>query len=169
MKTSVLKGALAGLACLGMALPTQSFAETARTSQVAKKVRIADVALTQGTLNGKVVDSQGQILDAAEVRVSKANKLVATAMTNSSGEFAVHNLDSGLYQVSTTDTQSVVRLWEGSVAPPAAKNQVLLVKGATTRGQDNPFDYVVLGTAVVGVALGGAALADDGETIIVSP
>ncbi|HBN78868.1 MAG TPA: hypothetical protein DD473_24265 [Planctomycetaceae bacterium] len=170
MKISFLKSAVAGLACLGMAMPTQIMAEGVSTNQVASKVQIADVALTQGMLNGKVVDSQGQIINGTVVKVSLGSKVVGSAVTNANGEFAVSNLDSGLYQVSTSQSQSVVRLWDGEVAPPAAKSKVLIVNGATVRAQDNPFDYVVLGTAVVGVALGGAALADGGgDTIIVSP
>jgi len=171
MKVTILKSALAGLACLGMAIPSNVTAEGAKTNQIASKVQIADVALSNGVMSGKVVDSQGQQISGSVVKVSLGSKVVASAVTNAEGEFAVGDLKSGLYQVSTGETQSVVRLWDGQVAPPAAKSNVLIVQGSTLRAQcKDTFDYVILGTAITGVALGGAALAqDDGDTIIVSP
>ncbi|MCG6155816.1 carboxypeptidase-like regulatory domain-containing protein [Rubinisphaera margarita] len=170
MKVTILKGALASLACLGMAIPSTVMAD-AKMNQVASKVQIADVALNNGVMSGKVVDTQGQNVNGGVVKVSLGSKVVASAVTDANGEFAINDLKSGLYQVSSGESQSVVRLWDGQVAPPAAKSNVLIVQGNTVRAQcDSPTDYVILGTAITGVALGGAALAQgDGDTIIVSP
>lgn len=171
-KNILLKSAAFSMVCLGMMLPQAVMA----AAPVAAKVQIADVSLVNGTLTGKVVNTQGQLLSGSVIKVSLGNREIATAVAGQNGEFAVKNLSSGVYQVSTGQTQAVVRLWEGHAAPPAAKKNILLVSGTTTRGQfgnigglSSATQIGTLGLALTGVALGGAALADSGDTIIVSP
>ncbi len=132
---NLLKGAAVGLACLGMVLPQTSMAAGPQTAQVAARVQIADVLLTNGTLTGKVVNAQGQILGGSVIKVSLGNKEVASAVAGKNGEFEVKNLTTGVYQISTGQTKAAVRLWEGQAAPPSAKKNVLLVNGPVTRAQ----------------------------------
>ncbi|MCA8982912.1 MAG: carboxypeptidase regulatory-like domain-containing protein [Planctomycetaceae bacterium] len=134
-KIGVLKGAALGLACMGMMIPQQTFAAGPVTAQVASKVQIADVTLTKGTLSGKVVDAQGQVVGGSVVKVSLGNQEVATTVTNKEGEFAVGNLNTGIYQVAAGDSRASVRLWDAQVAPPSAKSNVLIVTGSTVRAQ----------------------------------
>lgn len=145
---NLLKGAAVGLACLGMVLPQTSMAAGPQTAQVAARVQIADVLLTNGTLTGKVVNAQGQILGGSVIKVSLGNKEVASAVAGKNGEFEVKNLTTGVYQVSTGQTKAAVRLWEGQAAPPSAKKNVLLVNGPVTRAQ-------LLGLGGLGAGLGG--------------
>ncbi|MBL4884233.1 MAG: carboxypeptidase regulatory-like domain-containing protein [Planctomycetaceae bacterium] len=170
-----LKGTIAGLACLGMALPQTTMAAGPVAAPVAAKIQIADVALTNNTLTGKVVNTQGKVLNGSVVKLSLGNKVVASTVSGKNGEFAVRNLSSGVYQVSTGQTQAVVRLWEGQAAPPSAKKNVLLVSGSTVRAQFgglgglDAMQIGTLGLAATGAVLGGIAISDNGDTIIVSP
>ena len=134
-KFSLLKGAAVGLACLGMALPQTTMAASPVAAPVAAKVQIADVSLTNATLTGKVVNAQGQLLEGSVIKISQGNQEIATTVAGQQGEFAFRNLSTGVYQISTGQTQAAVRLWEGNAAPPTAKKNILLVNGPTTRAQ----------------------------------
>ncbi len=164
---NLLKGAAVGLACLGMVLPQTSMAAGPQTAQVAARVQIADVLLTNGTLTGKVVNAQGQILGGSVIKVSLGNKEVASAVAGKNGEFEVKNLTTGVYQVSTGQTKAAVRLWEGQAAPPSAKKNVLLVNGPVTRAQ-------LLGRGLLGglsttqLLVGGALIAGGTTAIVVA-
>ncbi len=171
-----MKSLLTGLACCSLILaPMFAQAETVRTT-AAKKPAINDVALSEaGTLQGRAVDGQGKPLDGAKVSVRQNSEVVATAVTDADGKFAVAGLGTGIYELQAGQGQGLVRAWDTHIAPPAAKNNVLIVSGATARTQSglfcDPLDTITLGLAITGTALGAAALADDGgETqVIVSP
>ncbi len=169
---SLLKGAAVGLACLGMIVPQTTMAAGPQTAQVAAKVQIADVSLTNGTLTGKVVNAQGKLLSGSVIKVSLGNREVARTVAGQNGEFAVKNLTSGVYQVSTGQTQAAVRLWEGQAAPPSAKKNVLLVSGPVTRAQLaglGAAHYGLAALSLTAIGLSAAALSDNGDTIVVSP
>jgi len=168
---NLLKGAAVGLACLGMVLPQTSMAAGPQTAQVAARVQIADVLLTNGTLTGKVVDAQGQILGGSVIKVSLGNKEVASAVAAKNGEFEVKNLTTGVYQVSTGQTQAAVRLWEGQAAPPSAKKNVLLVNGPVTRAQllgGRRLRSLVSGLSSTQLLVGGALIAGGTTAIVIA-
>ncbi|WP_339743300.1 carboxypeptidase-like regulatory domain-containing protein [uncultured Rubinisphaera sp.] len=170
-----MKNLLTGFACLSLVLAPifSTQAEVARTTKT--KSAVSDIALSNGgALNGKAVTGQGQALEGAKVSVRRNNEVVATTVTDAEGKFTVAGLDTGIYELQAGQGKGVVRAWEGSVAPPTSKNNVLIVSGATTRGQSglfvDPLDTITLGLSITGVALGAAALSDDGgDTYIVSP
>ncbi|MBR9800595.1 MAG: carboxypeptidase-like regulatory domain-containing protein [Rubinisphaera brasiliensis] len=175
-KLDFFKGAVCGLACLGMMVPQQSFAVDTMPSQVAGQMQIADVALSNGALNGRVVDAQGQVQSGSVVKVSLGNREVATAVTNQNGEFAVKNLTSGVYQVAAGQTQATVRLWDSQVAPPAAKRNVLLVNGgeSAVRAQGRfggNGTLVLVGGAIIaaGTAIAIVESQDDDDPAPASP
>lgn len=169
MKTvNFCKGLAMGLACMGAVVPQQVFAAGPVVGQVASQNQIADVALTNGTLAGKVVNANGELLSGSVVKVSMGNKEVATVVTSQSGEFAVNNLSSGIYQVSTGTNQASVRVWEGQFAPPAAKDDVLLVNEGTlnARGQScwrNPKTLIIGGTLIAAAIAIPVALHNSGS------
>ena len=133
---SYLKGAVLGLACVGMVIPAPVFAQSSAPSQTAHKAAVADIALTGGTLQGVVVDPNGDVLSGAVVSVSHGNQKVATAISSESGEFSLNGLQSGLYQVTVGQHQANVRIWDAELAPPGTNSQMLLVNGdPTARGQ----------------------------------
>ncbi|HBN77517.1 MAG TPA: hypothetical protein DD473_17250 [Planctomycetaceae bacterium] len=170
-----MKNLLTGFACLSLVLAPifSTQAEVARTTKT--KSAVSDIALSNGgALNGKAVTGQGQALNGAKVSVRRNNEVVATTVTDADGKFTVAGLDTGIYELQAGEGKGVVRAWEGSVAPPTSKSNVLIVSGATTtRAQSglfvDPLDTITLGLSITGVALGAAALSQDNETIIVSP
>ncbi len=164
---NLLKGAAVGLACLGMALPQTSMAAGPQKAQVAAQVKIADIALSNGTLSGKVVDTQGKVLSGSVVKVSLGNKEVASTVSGQNGEFAVKNLTTGVYQVSTGQTRAAVRLWEGQAAPPSAKKHVLLVNGPVTRAQLLG-GGLLSGLTTTQLLVGGAVIAGTATAIAIA-
>ncbi|MCA8987799.1 MAG: carboxypeptidase regulatory-like domain-containing protein [Planctomycetaceae bacterium] len=187
-KFKQIQWALACLACFGMVSPAMAVEPNAPATNVASQPQIVDVSLNNGALTGKVVDGNGTIEKGTTVKVSLGSKLVGSANTNENGDFVISNLKSGLYQVSTDKTQSVVRLWEGNVAPPVAKPKVLIVTGEATRAQDcvgggggggggggfggfNRREWAVIGIAVAALIVAIIAIADDccENQVIVSP
>ncbi len=131
----VLKGAMIGLSCLGMLAPPGVMASEPATSQVASKVQIADVALAQGTLNGVVVDGQGNTIAGSVVKLSQSQDKSIQVVTNKEGEFAINNLTTGVYHISSGNSHSSIRVWDEQVAPPSAKTNVMLVNGEVERAQ----------------------------------
>lgn len=169
-----MKNLLAGLTCCAMML-APALQMSAQSAEPAQKVnQIHDVALgTNGTMRGMAVNGQGQPLSAAKVNVLRNNEVVSTTVTSAEGKFEVAGLSTGIYEVQAGQGRGTVRVWEGAVAPPTAKHNVLVVSGAAARAQAglmvDPLDTVTLGLAITGTALGAIALSEDNETIIVSP
>lgn len=131
----VVKGALVGLSCLGMLAPPNVMANEPATSPVAVKAQIADVALAGGTLNGVVVDGQGNAIAGSVVKLSQSQDKTIQVVTNKEGEFAINNLTTGVYHISSGSSSSSVRVWDEQVAPPSAKTNVMLVDGEVERAQ----------------------------------
>ncbi|MCG6155817.1 carboxypeptidase-like regulatory domain-containing protein [Rubinisphaera margarita] len=179
---NLITKSMVGLACLGMAMPQAPAFAGPATQQMAAKVQIADVALNNGMLSGKVVDAQGQVISGAVVKASLNNQTVSTAVSNANGEFQLSSLNTGMYQVSSGESQAAVRVWEGAAAPPAAKSGLLLVNGQTALGQDCCDDGCTgyggrTGLGIAAIVAVGAATAiaitaaqdDDDDAVIVSP
>ncbi len=69
-------------------------------AQVPASARAADVALSAtGTLAGAVVDTRGHARGKTAVEVRRGRRLVARALTDVNGRYAIDNLPGGLYQV----------------------------------------------------------------------
>lgn len=171
-----MKKWITGCACFCMMLAPIVQMNVQATETVKKVAAISDVALSaQGTLKGRAVNGQGEPLNAAEVKVSRNNQVVATAITNEQGHFEVAGLSTGVYEMQAGQGRGSIRVWEGNVAPPTAKENVLIVSGLTSRAQSgllvDPAQTVTLGLAVTGVVLGAVALSEGNETkiIYVSP
>lgn len=95
-----------------------------------------DVRLgAQGTLTGQLVDSQGMPLANQEVSLWQAGSLVAREATNQQGGFHFGKVVAGSYQLVAHETGANYRLWTNASAPPAAVDEVLLVRGEVVRGQ----------------------------------
>ncbi|MCA8987798.1 MAG: carboxypeptidase regulatory-like domain-containing protein [Planctomycetaceae bacterium] len=165
------------LACLlsfSLLIPDCSMLQAQETSPAAKSVsrasKVADVALQQGQLLGRVVDSDGNLQQDKKIELVQSGKTLQSTQTNQEGAFALGELSPGVYQLRCENRTSVVRVWDARVACPAARPAVLLVVGDTLRSQCyDSMDYAILATSVVGVGLGIAALIDDGGQVIVSP
>lgn len=131
--TNLVKGAVVTLAALGMVMP-QGQVQAAQSFKTIKAVKtveasVADVALSQGALVGRVVDHTGAAMASKEVVVRQGKNEVAKVKTDQTGTFAVSNLKGGLYEVTAGTTVGSFRVWTESAAPQSAGEQALLVVG----------------------------------------
>ena len=108
-------------------------------AQVPASARAADVALSAtGTLAGAVVDTRGHARGKTAVEVRRGRRLVARALTDVNGRFAIDNLPGGLYQVRVDGTETLVRAWAAGTAPRTAAKQLPVIADALiVRGQDD--------------------------------
>jgi len=119
-----LQFSLALIACGGMLTPRLS------TAAAPAPVEIKDVRLgADGALVGQVTDQAGAVRVGEPVALAQGETLVAQTVTNQEGRFQFPSVRGGVYQVGSTGTVGVYRLWSGDAAPPHATSGVLLVHG----------------------------------------
>jgi hypothetical protein len=81
------------------------------------------------------VDPQGAGLAGQRVTLVQGDRPVAVADTNDGGYFALR-AGTGMYAITVAGGMHFCRVWNASVAPPAARQGVLIVVGGpTVRGQ----------------------------------
>jgi hypothetical protein len=121
------------LAALGIVFPQAGLLAANATSRQA----VADVALDgSGILRGQLVNPQGVAISSQELVVLQKGQPVAKAKTNHRGEFQFENLKGGVYVITDGSNAVAARIWTNRMAPPSAKQGVLLVsKELTTRAQ----------------------------------
>lgn len=109
---------------------------------------VADLVLAEGgVLCGQVIDPQGAGLAGETVTVSSAaGDPIAAATTDENGRFAIDGLRGGICLLSAGGQYEAFRVWDRSMAPPAAWREALLVVGCR----------VVRGHLLCGVDLEGA-------------
>lgn len=157
MKTlNLVQGAAVALATLGLMLPApqvQAATGSQKMTVQTTEASVLDIGLQQnGTFAGRVVDHAGSATRNAEVVVRQGSKEVARTRTDDQGRFAVQGLRGGVYEISSGKTVGTYRVWQSEVAPPAAKEQALLVLGENgTRGQFGAMGggMVLLSAAVI--------------------
>jgi hypothetical protein len=167
-----LKSALVALAMVGIVFPQARILAAEQKSPAKPNVKvlaahsILDVSLGQGgAFTGRAIDHSGTPIVGAKVVVKQGKTEVGQSVTDAQGNFAVQNLKSGVYQVSSGSTEGSYRLWSQQGAPPSAKAHGLLVLGQDgARGQCGECgacDSILGGTlgAVVLVAVAGVAIA----------
>jgi hypothetical protein len=122
-----------------------------------------DVSLGKaGTFSGRTVDHTGAPVEGAKVVLKQGKSVVGESVTDQNGRFAVQNLKSGVYQVSSGATEGTYRFWSEQTAPPSAKSQGLLVLGENgARGQYGCCcdDGSGMWLCAAGVVLAGVAIA----------
>ena len=163
---SLVRGAAVTLAALGMMIPNAPVMAVGPQRVTVKSVdaKIFDISLQQGAFKGRVVDHTGAPMEGAAITVKQNNKEVARTITDKDGSFEVANMKGGVYSVSSGATEGTYRLWDAKVAPPAAKEQSLLVLGQNgARGQFGCCDpctgtYIVGGIAIAALTVGIIAL-----------
>jgi hypothetical protein len=127
-------------------------------AQVSASAQAVDVALSAtGTLSGAVVDTRGHARGKTAVEVRRGRRLVARALTDANGRYAVSNLPGGLYQVRVDGTETLVRAWAAGTAPrSAAKKLPVIADAPIVRGQDAP--PVAAAEPASGGLFGGSAM-----------
>jgi hypothetical protein len=84
------------------------------------------------------VDAQGQAVSGATLELWTQGRIVGRSTADRQGNFRFAGLRAGVYQVLAPGAAGVVRLWQPTAAPPVAQPALLLVQGATVRGQYPP-------------------------------
>jgi hypothetical protein len=148
----------AGVAMMMPAMPV-SAAPQAASNQARQGT---DLVITQGKLNGKLLNANGKPVEGAVVTVAKNGKEVARTVTKTDGSYAVTGLSSGNHTISMADGQFPVRLWSKEAAPTAAKDQFTVAQTAV-RGQyvdefHNEILVIVAVVAVTALVVGFVAL-----------
>ena len=146
----------AGVAMIMPAMPV-SAAPQAAAKQASQGT---DLIITQGKLNGKLLNANGKPVEGAVVTVAKNGKEVSRTVTKSDGSYAVTGLSSGNHTISMSDGQFPVRLWSKEAAPASARNQFTIAQTAV-RGQyvDEFHNEILVITAVVAVTALGFGIA----------
>ncbi len=134
---NTLKHFCAWVACLGVLSPAATFGATPDVLQSRSASLIKDVELSaNGTLDGQIVDQQGNQVSGAAVTLLQGNQQVAQTRTDTSGSFSVPGLRGGTYQIASVHGVNVYRAWAVETAPPTAADSVLLVsQQSVVRGQ----------------------------------
>ena len=103
-----------------------------------------DVALSStGELKGSVINADYKAQSGKEVIIKKGEKEIARTVTNAKGEFAVSDLDQGIYVVSSEKGLAQVRVWDAVTAPPVAEKSVQLQTNAhVVRAQNGTLTFV---------------------------
>lgn len=180
-----VKGTAISLATIGLMMPqTRLMADLPQPKALVNKstavTRIPDLVMTDGTtVTGRVCNHTGKFLEGAKVQLKQDNKTISSTVTDKDGVYSFKGVKSGVYHMSSGNTEGVFRVWTEKTAPPTAKEHALLVMGENgARGQFGSIDptLVVLTAGIIGsVAVGAIAInkidhvSDQVSAIPVSP
>ena len=155
MRLRWLRSALILLACFGLlASPVVAAEPIVRPAPSSQKL-IMDLVLAEGdVLRGEVWNSSGHAQIATDVVLWKDADLIGRTLTDADGKFRFEGLPTGLYRIATPDATIACRVWSERVAPPNARQSLLIVTNMySARGQQpinevfcfNPF---LMGTII---------------------
>lgn len=123
MRTHTLLTKAASMAvCFGILLsgPVSAFGGSSSRA-------VRDVELSQdGTLHGRVVSAEGQVIHDAVVELRYEGNAVARTASSSSGEFAITGVRGGVHELAVGSASSSVRLWQNGTAPQGAVSGILV-------------------------------------------
>ena len=155
----IIQGVVVTLAVMGIVAPSpklfandQGKSSAPPVKKVEQATHVPDITLgAGGVFSGRVVAHDGTPLEGSEVVIKQGEKLVMKTVTDKNGLFTVEDMKSGIFQVSSGNTDGVFRLWSEKTAPPVAKGQALLVMGENgERGQWGGIDpWIVFLTAAI--------------------
>jgi hypothetical protein len=154
----VFRGTIVALACLGWLLPRQACCAPDGAMETAAAQRpIVDVrTAADGTLGGKLVDQSGKMMADQVVVLHHAGTAIMQTRTNKQGDFAFPRVRGGVYQIIIDDAGVGCRVWPRDIAPPVAREQLLVVVGApVVRGQQ-PIGAAFSSPLFVGAVLAAA-------------
>lgn len=100
-------------------------------------IRSSDYLLGQESiLAGSVVNQSGLPVAGLPVQVLHKGQVIATALSDDKGEFAVQGLRNGQHTVKVGASQQSVRFWMSKAAPPTAVSRLaIVVDEEVVRGQ----------------------------------
>ena len=147
--TRALAFGLMWLAVVGMVMPVSVVQAVERPAVSAAAA--SDVALSRdGTLRGQLLSPQGHGLGGVHVLVSSGTRELGSTVTRADGRFELRGMKGGVLTLTAGQSQSTVRVWTATAAPPAARGDVLLVAGQSqVLGQWGGFKKVITNPWVI--------------------
>ena len=163
------------LTVVGILLPQFTLAATPEVQVVAEteKSVIADIALQDGgILVGRLANQKSPVAANRKVTVRQDTKVIAGVITDKNGQFIVHDLRGGIYQIESDGNGGVgnFRAWAPQTAPPTAHQVAFLVeddqvvRGQMSRfvpnfgGGGNALTWTAIGLGIAGITVGTIAL-----------
>jgi len=129
--------------------------------QPAGQTMIVDVALTQeNLLRGQVVNREGAPKAGSKVTLASSGRIVAQAVTDDQGVFALKVAKGGVFVLSDDEGSVMVRAWTNAAAPPSTKSGILMVS-------DREVARGALGSGGLGSLIGLAAIAGVVTAVVV--
>jgi len=162
-----IRGLLVVLATFNIVLPTRTVVAAAqRAQQLNVRKDLVHVALGKnGQMQGQLVDPQGKPLADHPVAIYDARraqpnpKPIAEGRTDAKGRFTFHELRPSAVIVVADDSVAVCQCWNSNLAPPSAKQDILLVTdGKIERGQ-SPIGELLFANPIIMALLIIAAIA----------
>lgn len=158
--TRCLRTLAVSLACVGWILPMTPSQVRAAEHTAASPARpmVHDLKLDQrNAFQGQLLNAAGQPLVDQALTLRTNGELVAQTKTDESGLFHFGDLRGGVYQIGIADAVVTCRVWTANAAPPAAKEQMLIVAGSEeiVRGQQ-PIGAIFTNPLVIGVVVAAA-------------
>ena len=100
-------------------------------------IRSSDYLLGhEGVLSGSVLNRSGLPVSGLPVQVLHEDQVIATAVSDEKGQFAVQGLRNGHHTVQLGASRQPVRFWSNTAAPPAALSRMaIVVDEEVVRGQ----------------------------------
>lgn len=166
--------------CFGILLSSNASAFDGARKQVARDIELT----SDGTLQGQVRTSEGQLVENAEVELRYQGTPIARTTTGARGEFFITGVRGGAHDLHVGSMASPVRLWKSGTAPEGAVEGVVVAGNENiVRGQAGPTYYEepgygyaptssgfglidVVTLAMLGTAVAGLVIAIDNENDI---
>ena len=152
-----------GLACLTWLIPVHALAaetNVSRPTATANRTTVRDIALgSNGRMSGQLLDAQGHARANQVVVMHRPGAEARQTQTDQNGRFQFIGLTGGTYQVATVDSAAVCRCWAERTAPPAARQEVLLVSGEGVERAQYPFSDMLFSAPVLIALVIAAAIA----------
>jgi hypothetical protein len=143
--------AIVSMVCPGLALAGDPPGVT--TSSTVIDVKLGGDRLLRGT----AMTTAGQSQAGALVTLAHSNQSLATAKANAEGQFAFRLAKGGVYQLAVGDRVVLCRVWSERMAPPGAKDQLLVVTDLELARGQRPLGEALFSTPVlVGVVIAAA-------------
>ena len=123
-----IRTAAVAVAVCGLLIPSSGVADRPATAgESLAASRPVDITLdARQSLRGYVVDHAGKVQPSAPVYLFRDQRLVATELTGTGGEFVVENLRGGTYQLAVGERVLHIRCWASEVSPPHAQRSLLV-------------------------------------------
>ena len=115
---------------------------------------------SDAALRGRLVTPRGSGVSAETLQLTRGYENVLTVKTDPLGYFILPSPSPGVYQLTNGTWVQSVRIWASGTAPPAAKDEILIVAAEPiVAGQVAPLRYwmanpnVMLATAAIAIVV----------------